>query len=363
MDKTNKKRKKGFTILEILVVVLIIGILAAIALPAYFRAVEKSRVSEPINILGTIAKAQKRHKMQNLGYTTDVSDLDLSYSKFSDGNPATGSEFDGEYFDYKVYGDDEKAALAKRNNGEYELSILYETDTIYCRPADNSTCKELGFAEGRDYGSSGENSGDSSQGTEPEPEPEPEPVNPCLENPSSDACCEYTGDWTPCTPVYNPCDDDPYSEECCEYSGDWTNCYEPTCEEQYGWDTFAAAECNGNVWDYCSMHWGEGECCGYDPTFCVMSDPCIDFGYDSWECAEWMGNYWDYCNSHCGDWNCEMMGYYCTGPAYDVEYACSEYGTSSYECCSADEEEFRTGHMYYNSDDCYWYRCDYNGDC
>ena len=64
------KNNKAFTLIELLVVVLIIGILSAIALPQYQVAVEKSRVSEPINILGTIAKAQKRHKMQNLGYTT-----------------------------------------------------------------------------------------------------------------------------------------------------------------------------------------------------------------------------------------------------------------------------------------------------
>lgn len=75
---------KGFTLIELLVVVLIIGILSAVALPQYTKAVEKSRATEAISLLGNLANAQQIHFMGNSAYTTQLDELDIELPGLDD---------------------------------------------------------------------------------------------------------------------------------------------------------------------------------------------------------------------------------------------------------------------------------------
>ncbi|WP_428049743.1 type IV pilin protein [Candidatus Avelusimicrobium caledoniensis] len=70
------KNKQAFTLIELLVVVLIIGILAAVALPQYQKAVEKSRMSEAMALLRTIADAHQVFFLTNGRYATHA-EMDL----------------------------------------------------------------------------------------------------------------------------------------------------------------------------------------------------------------------------------------------------------------------------------------------
>lgn len=157
MSKSIIKNNKGFTLIEILVAVLILAILVAIALPTYNRAVERSRTSDPVNTLKSIAKAEQVQRLRAGEYTNELPKLDLQLTDYPAGNTVVGDTFEGQYYSYKVYGEDEAAATATRkgtNEGEedfYELSVDYGTGELFCRPATNKTCMDLGLEEGRDH--------------------------------------------------------------------------------------------------------------------------------------------------------------------------------------------------------------------
>jgi len=59
------RNQKGFTMIELMVVVVIVGVLAAIAIPIYGKYVKNSRVSEATGRIGEIITAGKSRAMEN----------------------------------------------------------------------------------------------------------------------------------------------------------------------------------------------------------------------------------------------------------------------------------------------------------
>ena len=67
MGTMKRAGQKGFTLLELLMVVIIIGILASIALPQYLRVAERSRASEALTVLAALRSSEERFRALNGG--------------------------------------------------------------------------------------------------------------------------------------------------------------------------------------------------------------------------------------------------------------------------------------------------------
>lgn len=67
MDR-NMRKVSGFTLVEVLIVIAIVSILAAIALPAYQDSVTKGRRADAMAALQGLAQAMERHYMTNGSY-------------------------------------------------------------------------------------------------------------------------------------------------------------------------------------------------------------------------------------------------------------------------------------------------------
>ena len=164
-------KKQGFTLIELLVVVLILGILAAMALPAYFRAVERSRLSEVEILMGNVVQAQQRYKLRRgSGYAQNWVALDVAPAGVADGSALkNGSTFCtkvatagsgntgatcGNGFEVQLVGNssidgNKSGVIATRVNndqfGQYMLGRLYDdgNNTVYCDAAGNDNAEAL----------------------------------------------------------------------------------------------------------------------------------------------------------------------------------------------------------------------------
>ncbi len=71
----SKLKSSGFTLIEVLIVVVIISILAAIGYPSYRDQMEKSRRADAKIALGRAAQLQERWFTQNGSYTNTIANI------------------------------------------------------------------------------------------------------------------------------------------------------------------------------------------------------------------------------------------------------------------------------------------------
>ncbi|MFA6282276.1 MAG: prepilin-type N-terminal cleavage/methylation domain-containing protein [Candidatus Omnitrophota bacterium] len=120
--------KKGFTLMELIVVVIIVGILAMVGLPQFFQVAERGRAAEAFGILGAVRSAQVRYYAENSAYLSNSTcgglDINFTTPKYF-GGPNCGAT---------------SANMTKSTGSIYGLKIYYANGTIAC---DSGTCPKL----------------------------------------------------------------------------------------------------------------------------------------------------------------------------------------------------------------------------
>ena len=72
------KREKGFTLIEIMIVVVIVALLAAVAWPSYNSRLSRGRQSVAIAALQATRLAQENYKAKNKHYADSISALGIN---------------------------------------------------------------------------------------------------------------------------------------------------------------------------------------------------------------------------------------------------------------------------------------------
>ncbi len=147
--------KKGFTLIEILVVVIIIGIISTFAIMYFNRAIERTRAGEAENLIGLGIYAQGRQMMRQGHYTLSWARLDAMPRQVRAGSDYLSDDFQIYYTKggakgttepqggYKIYfqnlGDEWFVVAERIGSFNYGYTLLrnFKEDKVYCLPTDS----------------------------------------------------------------------------------------------------------------------------------------------------------------------------------------------------------------------------------
>ncbi len=222
-----KNKKRAFTLTELLVVVIVLGTLAAVAVPKFSRVLETRRTSEAEKLLSAVRTEQEKRCSLGQNYTGDLGNIPtVAYAKTSASQGKTSN------YTYTLTS---TGIEASRSGKDYVIKIpSYKTGQMCC---EGSGCDALN----KSYPSCTSLSLPASD--ECAASDVVQPTDPCDTDPNSCACSTYAaGHRCECDADYaslNACECNPSTAACCGEGEEWnpqTGACEPTdeCIEEYG---------------------------------------------------------------------------------------------------------------------------------
>ena len=147
MKNISRRNIGGFTLVEILVVVLIIGILSAVAVPMYEKAVWKSRAVQLHTSLKSLVDAQNIYFMANGKYATTFGELDIGF----DGWKSISSSSFGAVASNDAVRHDDIYELIINSNGNFITSFGLFRKGKFKGAGFTKSHKTDGFLKSNDY--------------------------------------------------------------------------------------------------------------------------------------------------------------------------------------------------------------------
>ena len=135
--------KKGFTLMELLIVVVLISGFAAMTYPSYKISLERARASEAVSMVGAIKAAEEKHFVSYEEYGSTYHDINDFEPGIENANfDPNSSSFNTEYFRYTIVAGQKKVQASRIKNGVminkgYRIDGFFEERFIRCVVTNN----------------------------------------------------------------------------------------------------------------------------------------------------------------------------------------------------------------------------------